>query len=185
MINEYLNAWIERKIEHAGCITFSTGRGELVERYSWAIPNNVAINELVSYGPLIEIGAGLGYWAKLVFEAGGNIIAFDIANYGGGMGPHPEKSRLWFPVQQGTFKTVIKFPERTLFLCWPPYSTPMAYKCLRWYEGKHFIYVGEDGGCTGDELFREYLNEHFKLKDIVTIPQWDGIHDAMFIYERK
>ena len=78
------------------------------------------------------------------------------------------------------------FPERTLFLCWPPYRGAMASKSLEFYAGKTVIYVGEGhGGCTGDDKFHRMLECGWEEVEEVEIPQWDGIHDRMWVYRRR
>ena len=49
----------------------------LVEKYSWAIPDNQALKILNNFSPLIEIGCGKGYWASLLQKLGTDIIAYD------------------------------------------------------------------------------------------------------------
>lgn len=52
-------------------------RAELVRRYAWAVPDAAAIAALAARSPLVEIGAGTGYWARLLAAAGADIIAYD------------------------------------------------------------------------------------------------------------
>lgn len=39
----------------------------LIEKYSWAIPDNNTLNIIKEFSPLIELGAGNGYWARYLF----------------------------------------------------------------------------------------------------------------------
>ena len=85
----------------------------------------------------------------------------------------------------GNHLNVLKHPERSLMLCWPPYSTNMAAMALRRYKGNVVIYIGEyAGGCTGDEDFHEMLDS-WKLKETVSLPQWPGIRDDLTVYYRS
>jgi hypothetical protein len=62
----------------------------------------------------------------------------------------------------------------------------MATESLRHYTGDLVIYVGEgDGGCTGDNEFHRILREQWREISVVHIPQWDGLHDVMFMYQRR
>jgi hypothetical protein len=155
-------------------------RRALVDKYSWAIPNEQAIDLLVRYSPIIEIGAGSGYWASLVAEAGGEIVAFDLKY---------DRWNRWhtyhYRVRYGGATKVPQYPNHTLFLCWPPYHTDMAYKTLNLYGGKYFIYVGEsEGGCTGSNKFFDLLNTDYILLETVEIPQHYGLRDELFLYQR-
>jgi hypothetical protein len=49
----------------------------LCRKYSWAIPDERALNILGKFAPLIEIGAGSGFWARLLRDRGFDILAFD------------------------------------------------------------------------------------------------------------
>ena len=53
----------------------------LCKKYSWAIPDERALQILESFAPLIEIGAGKGYWARLLRDRGVDILAFDKYKY--------------------------------------------------------------------------------------------------------
>ena len=165
--------------------SFAT-RQECAHTYSWAVPNDQAIQTLVDHSPVIEIGAGTGYWAAMVQAAGGDIIAFDnqpldkseINHY------HPGKQP-FFAVQEGDEETATLYPDRTLFLCWPPYDSSMAYRCLKAYRGSTVIFVGEGwGGCTANDDFFELLIKEFEVAKEIDIPQWFGMHDYMTVYKR-
>lgn len=164
-----------------------TKREEIVKRYSWAIPNEQAIMEIVNSGLVIEIGAGTGYWGHLVRSAGGTIDLYDIAPLKGNAFTDGTS---WMPVSIGG-PEILKsgyhhfHSELTLFLCWPPYGSSMASACLENYFGSKVIYVGEQGGCTGDEKFQEMLDSEWNLENIIEIPVWWGVHDAMYVYTRK
>jgi hypothetical protein len=55
-------------------------RHALVDRYGWAIPTDEAIAALVELSPLVEIGAGRGYWAHLLRQAGADTSSPTIAS---------------------------------------------------------------------------------------------------------
>ena len=62
----------------------------------------------------------------------------------------------------------------------------MASNCLKYFKGKYVIYIGEGyGGCTADDLFHSELKNKYNLINEIYIPQWDGIHDSLYIYEKK
>lgn len=156
-------------------------REDLVKKYAWAIPNEEAIRVLCKYSPIIEIGAGTGYWAHLIEQAGGDILAFDEDPY---TNQWCDGSK-YFPVQEGCEGTLMYHPDRTLLLCWPPYQHLMAQSCLEFYEGDHIIYVGESYGCTGSDEFENILVDTFIEVEQVDIPQYSGIHDYLRVFERR
>lgn len=153
-------------------------RHEMVQRYAWAIPNEEAIMTLKRYSPILEIGAGKGYWAMLMREVETAVQAFDLKS-------SEEVPGSWstvFEIYENTFKYT---KDWTLFLCWPPYEESMAYDAITRFDGEHVIYIGEGyGGYTADDKFHDYLYENFVQIHAVKLPQWDGIHDDMTIWER-
>lgn len=156
-------------------------REKCVTKYSFAIPNAKAIDTICKYSPIVEIGAGTGYWAKLIKQAGGVIKAYDSFEW------EDIKVGRYFPVLEGSYEkleTVSK--DHTLFLCWSPYAEPLAYNCVKSFKGKYLIDVGEGiGGCTGDDAYHKYVAENFEEVEEVEIPRWEGIHDRLTVYKRK
>jgi hypothetical protein len=155
-------------------------RKDLCVKYAWAIPCAEAIDAIADLNePIVEIGAGTGYWASLLAEQGVDVVAYDDFSW--------KHEPTFFNVQDGAPKSILQHPERSLFLCWPPYSTPMGDMCVRYWllgKGKYLVFVGEVGyGCTGDENMQERLDQLTLVKR-VCIPQWEGIHDQLCIYTR-
>lgn len=128
-------------------------RRKLVRRYSWAIPNDEALDAIAALGPVVEVGAGTGYWAKLLAERGVDVVAYDIHTPGSGKNTYGHHTS-WFDVKQGNVEVVREHPDRTLFLCWPPFDDPMAAEAAYWYQGEHIAYIGEwTSGCTASQEF--------------------------------
>lgn len=167
-------------------------RDRLAARYAWAIPNDAALDEMARNAPLLEIGAGTGYWASLLRARGVDILAYDI---------HPPTTNahrnawhrnergvgtVWTEVRRGGSPQAARYPDRTLVLCWPPYANPMAARCLRAYQGQTVVSIGEDkGGCTADDTFHAALASEWECVNTVDIPQWWGIHDYLATWRRK
>jgi len=164
-------------------------RSELIRNFSFAIPTEEAINELIKYNPLIEIGAGTGYWAYLINKYGGDIIAFDNNERDdewNNVSKEKYFKKNWFDVKYGNEKMILNFPNRTLFMCWIEYGSEIGLECLKLYKKNYFLYIGEDGGgCCATDSFFDYLKKHWKLKKTINIPQWSGIRDYFNIFKRK
>ena len=93
-------------------------RRELVARFAWAIPAPAALAAVAETGPLVEVGAGTGYWAALLRELGADVVATDPA---AGANPYHPDGRLWTDVELvDGVGAVRRHPGRTLLLCWPP-----------------------------------------------------------------
>ncbi|MCO4794804.1 MAG: hypothetical protein KC493_13885 [Bacteriovoracaceae bacterium] len=169
----------------------------LTRKYAWAIPDAVSIQLIKEFSPLIEIGAGIGYWANLVSESGGDILAFDneesyeTLRISGDLEKISQQTNVkldlshrWFEVKVGGVEQVKLNPDRTLFLCWPPFKDEMALQCVKNYTGKYFIFVGEDASASNNHSFDEYIQNHFKKIIDHPIPTYEGISDSLNVFER-
>ena len=172
--------------EYGGMANYSARR-KFVGKYAWAIPNEEALSVIAKFAPIVEIGAGSGYWAYLLRERGVDIIAYDVHP----LDSHAKENRWhtdhkpWTSVLQGAERSVKKHADRSLFLCWPPYSSDMASKALAAYKDNTVIYVGEGGGgCTADDAFHAELDSDWKQIEEVNIPHWEGVHDRLFVWRR-
>ena len=156
-------------------------RRELVSLYGFAIPCEKALQEMVKLTPLLEVGAGTGYWASLLKERGVDIIATD-----GYPGSYKFKKE-WHKIEKLDANAAIaKYPNRTLCVSWACSDNPWAFDALKTYKGNTFVCVGEGyGGCTADDSFFDELDSNWNHVKYVTIPFWYGLHDIMSIYKRK
>lgn len=176
-------------------------RQVFVRKYSWAIPNHDAIVSIRELNmPVLEVGCGSGYWSWELQQAGVDVVATDIDVGENHKWGHDEG---WLPIEHGHGAAMAKKYAKThaLLVCWPdfrPEGGKWAEHALKAYlknGGKCVIYVGEpDGGCTGTREFHDELYKNWRAIDDkedegwsrgVEIPQWDGIHDRMWIYKRK
>lgn len=170
-------------------------RRVLVRRYSFAVPSDEAIVAISGLKmSIMELGAGTGYWAWMLSQAGVEVMAFDVLPPG-----IPETQNGYgfdkafydvFPCDGPEFLKACKFcNEFALMLCWPDLNTSFAHDTLKVYQdrgGEAFIYIGEGpGGCTANDEFFELLAGDWSLDTEVDIPQWFGIHDYLEIYRLK
>lgn len=162
-------------------------RSTYIKKYGFAIPNDIAIKTIAAAEPILEVGAGSGYWTYELRKQGVDVIATDPAT---GRYRLNEAAFLWeagwCKVEKLTAIEAIKtYSSRTLLVVWPDMED-WPIKALKAYPGKHLFYVGErDGGCTGNDAFHTYLNRHFELIQEVNIPQFAGINDCLFYYQRN
>lgn len=164
-------------------------REECNRKYSFAIPTEKALARIVALSPIVEIGAGTGYWAKLLTDRGADVIAYDARPTDRAENFWHKRNPAFHPVLHGGSKRAKRHPDRALFLCWPPYDTPMAIDALVAYKlagGRRLVYIGEGGGgCTGNAAFHDELEENWNEVDAIALPQWFGIHDWLWVYERQ
>jgi hypothetical protein len=161
-------------------------RAWCVRRYSFAVPTDAALATLSRYAPLVELGAGTGYWTWLLRRRGVDCVAFDAAPPDVLPNPNAFRPLTWTPVAQGGVEALDAHTDRTLFLCWPSYRDPFAAHALAAYTGSTFIYIGEArGGHTADEDFFTALDHDWRATEHVALPNWPGTRDALTVYRRR
>jgi hypothetical protein len=156
-------------------------RRELAAIFSWAIPGKAALTAMARYGPLLECGAGTGYWAALLRDHGCDVLATDLAPSGTGHRPWTEVLAL------GAVAAVRAHPGRVLFLCWPPFDDDGAsYAALRAYRGRLLVHIGDGpGGATGTARFHRELALNWAPVEQAAIPAWPGLRDRLAVYRRN
>lgn len=165
-------------------------RDRLVSKYSWAIPTEEALREIAKLSPLVEMGAGTGYWAMLLKKMGADVIPYDrsppgsLKSLASACNPWHVGSKQHTKILHGTPKMLKVHSDRTLFLCWPPRGS-MALECLKHWSGDNLVYVGEFGEQMADLKFHERLGLEFSLQHTVALPNWPGVHDAVTIWRRS
>jgi hypothetical protein len=145
--------------------------------FAYAIPSPETLEWVVEFcagRPLVELGAGRGYWAAQLARLGLRVDAYDVE-------PPDRTENVSFPRngQQDVWHSVGDlgaFAERVsgrsdhvLFLCWPPgWGETMASRALAEFEesgGDRLIFIGEPkGGKTGDNAFFDELSARWKLE---------------------
>jgi len=168
-------------------------RASFCGTYSWAIPCREALVAIANLKqPLIELGAGLGLWAKLLQDNGVDMVAYDINPIACSANKYFTASQTYCHVDQGDETVLKQHPERTLFLCWPDENSDFAYNALRHCQGNYLVYIGEArNGCTADSKFFDLIENDFDLHQTVEIPCWKRpsflpqLSDKLWIYKRK
>jgi hypothetical protein len=165
-------------------------RRELAAVFSWAIPTEEALDVLARYAPLVEGGAGTGYWAALLQARGVEAVAYDLSPPGM-LAPnayHARGQKPWTRLHQGSSVTAVRrHRDRTLVLCWPPYEDDAAsYAPLRAHRGEVAIYIGEgDDGATGSVRFHRELDLNWTLVEQIDLLHWPRLRDRLMVYRRN
>jgi len=168
-------------------------RHDLVSEYSFTIPYYEVLKKVASYSPIVEIGAGSGYWARCLSEMRADVIAYDRLPPGG-KNPwewykgNPWFDDSWYPILEGDESAAAHHPDRSLLLAWPVPLNPMAYNALAGYKkagGSTLIYIGDPHpASSGDEHFYQLLYAHKEIERI-DLYGWPGINEKLLIYSLR
>ena len=120
-------------------------RQGLARRFSYVLPEAHLLEVVRRHSPLVELGAGTGYWTYLLRVMGADVIAYDNTPVSG---PRENRYHLdvspWTDVLQGDLPVLSHHGDRSLFVCWPPTYSAL-WEALTFYEGRCVIYVGDHG----------------------------------------
>jgi hypothetical protein len=123
-------------------------RQGLARRFSYVLPKPRLLEVVRRHSPLVELGAGTGYWTYLLRQMGVDVVAYDSAPLDGSRENryHPGVTP-WSEVIAGDLPVLSRHGDRSLFLCWPPTYSAL-WEVLRFYTGECVVYVGDYGGRT-------------------------------------
>ncbi len=117
----------------------------LAQQYAYVFPSDSTLAMLAGLGPLVEIGAGTGYWAHRLRSIGVDIVAFDQAPLEGERtNRYHSRTRPWTHVEEGDQTALSGYGDRALFTCWPPLFSSLG-DCLTHYCGDTVAYIGDGG----------------------------------------
>lgn len=172
----------------AQLLALDSRRRTLVSRFAWAIPDGAALDLLERHAPLVECGAGTGYWAALLRARDADVIACDLAPPGAGTANAHHRHAAWTAIERcDSAAAARRHRRRTLFLSWPSHGDDAAsFAVLRAYRGDTFVYVGEaEGGATGSVRFHRELALNWTPVEILDLPRWPGLRDRLAVYRRN
>ena len=163
-------------------------RRQHINQYGYAVITEDAINwlqETTGNRETLEVGAGTGYLAYELKKAGMTVFATEPKPRDDGGNPYFSKDGPeWTYMEMYTgLEAVQRYNQADLLWSWPP-TSDQAGAVLEEFTGKHFIHVG-DRLCTGDDRFREILEEKFEEVGHHYLPNFPQLADKITVYLRK
>ncbi|MGZ6020154.1 MAG: hypothetical protein ACXWKO_15910 [Phenylobacterium sp.] len=153
--------------------------------FGFSIPCLEAVQRLVDLSPLVEIGAGTGFWSTLLRSAGADILATDIIaegspGYGMTVGTHCQITAM------SARTAILTYPDRNVFCSWPSRDEEWCAEAAREIQpGRVFALIGRPrGGTTGSSSLFDLLEAQFTCRETVEIPQFPSQDDDLRIYRR-
>ena len=170
-------------------------RWEFIDKFGFAILSLGAVEAIRPYQPLLELGAGSGYWSYELKRFGIDVIATDpfdqetVSRSNTGMESKGDKvwEHRYTEIEQlAAVDAIRKYPSRNLLIVWPSLWSSWAAGALEVYTGNTVIYFGENqGDACADDRFFELLDERFADRTYVPMPHFWGCHDRWLLIARK
>ena len=194
--NEHVPLFVPKKLHREFVMNY---QAPLQHTYACAIPNEQAIDALEHLRlPIVEIGAGAGYWGALLRIRGVDCVLYDRSPPTS-EGNNPYFNRQFTEVLPGDHGKAALHPGHALLLVWP-YSdseaeTPWArdrdpwdVQALRSFQGSTVAHVGDMNQhahtVTTSKAFKHLLTASFREVARVDLPSWPHSHDALTIWKR-
>ena len=193
--NYWHSNWMERSFDIDGFAGEIEIRGGHIQRFGFSILTDDVIDGLKEIvptpTPILEIGAGTGYWSYELAQAGYDTVATDrstgVYYVGSENNPTHEWHNQWGEVHEMSALEAIKAhgEGRALMTIWPDFGSWAGY-ALEAYAGDTLIFGGEGaGGCTGGVKLFDQIEAHWEKIGLVRLPQFVGINDWLTIYRRR
>jgi hypothetical protein len=172
-----------------------TMRESYIRQYGFYIVSEDFIQNTVenfSKNKILEVGAGTGFLSACLQNAGVDIIPTEAHLTNNHYGFKKTYTEI---IEEDSVNYLKNNKNRfdTVLMSWPNYDSTFAYKVVKnMVAGQTLIYIGEGyGGCTADDKFFDYMEEHAEILHNETNKfnqgsfSWVGIHDRVQIFKIK
>ena len=179
-------------------------RRKLTDSVCWFLPSvkniNLILDQIEDKSKVIDIGCGSGILGKYILANKKDVIyngvrkqdeydVDDIFFVDENLVTNLDKNK--------KIKDFLKVrKDDTWIMSWPPYKNDMAYQVLKaFYKNpnvKKLIYIGEIGGCNGDEDFYDELSDliydgkdGYIVEEHAEFDTYAGLHDYLVVVRKK
>lgn len=154
---------------------------QAIPEFGFSIPCAEVLDALAEHQPILEIGAGTGYWTALMRHRGIDVIGTD-----------PDEQGWWKQVGQydptqvklEARQALRQWSDRTVFCSWPSYKEIWFHQALKtMYVGRRLILIEEDV-CADDNTWK-YRDRNFELLAPIRVPAWPGMNDRCGVWRKE
>ena len=169
-------------------IALTEERQHFIEEFGFSLPTAEALALLVAGGPLLEVGAGSGYWSRLVAQQGGDVVASDPRlerMYGFEHARHLEDAPVRVPWLDIEAKTAVRrFPKRNVFSSWPSLNKTWLRQAMRAMRPGRTLFVVREESAAEDSTWAE-LHLNFRCAASLELLSWHHCHDRFEAWKKR
>jgi len=159
-------------------------RSGYIRRFGFSIVCEEAVAALLGLSPLVEVGAGAGYWSAVLAAAGADVVATDANLQPIG---YSFTAGAAFPTSElPALEAVARHPDRDVFCSWPSRGEGWLTPALEaMAPGRRAALILEPrGGKTGDDSLYQLLDDRFTRTADIELPRFPENQDRLAIYMR-
>ena len=173
LVQDLYNTYFEPGYPPIECIR----KNLVARRWCCAVPSPDILKEISAHSPIIEIGAGNGYWADQLKRLGTDISAYDNGS---------DYQAKFFDVAEVSKDILIASTNRTLLLVWPSDGLNWAYDLVDQYKWEKIIYIGEwrDGHMATSPFF-DTLESDYTVSKVLPMCRYPDWNDSCYFLIRK
>lgn len=156
----------------------------VVARFTFAPPSEQLLDEVARHAPILDVGAGNGYWSWRLQERGVDVVAVE---------PRPDAHRPVIETLRTTGQEIAPHhPDRALLMVWPTGprgDSSWAGQTVAAYTGSTVLYLGDPAfSYTADQTLPLALTlGGFRETNRIVVDSWPGQFraDHLITYERN
>ena len=162
-------------------------RTAFIKQFSFAVPCREVLDALQSLEPILEVGAGTGFWTHLMNQRGIDAWSTDVPQ----MHNEHEQAIGAFGLNEemDAERAVRTYPSMNVFISWPVYWSDWPERAISAMESDQYLACIDDGrrGQTGSERFYDILDRDFEKLNVLTFgqPSWPRQYDAFHVWRKK
>jgi hypothetical protein len=177
----------------------------VTRQYPDYVPTDSAIDVLLNLSPLVEVGAGDGYWSYVIEQNGGSVRATDLNPTRGSPSLDPlgetfpveyhrgpslpdadDGFTRWCPVHGGDGSEVVAESDRPVLLVHPEPGTRWPERVLDSLDDQPLVFVGEwFPGYDASPMFFHRLHTEFDLVETFPVYDWASMHARGYVFEQS
>lgn len=158
--------------------TVSADYLSVVSQKSFARLTDEALDVLCALGPIVDVGAGNGWWDRELAQRGVDVTAVE---------PNRCRNEV-FPRIRADHWEVVNHPDRALLMIWPTKDATWPAQCVALYQGPTVAYIGDPAyRVTANPMLRQALKDGgFTLERRVRVGSWPhmGFTDMLMVWQR-
>jgi hypothetical protein len=157
--------------------------------YSICSPGDITwLKRVLAGRPVLELGAGGGYWAWQMRQNGITVRAYDPAPVDILPNRNHYARCAWSEVRLGDAAAAARFPDHVLFMSWPnPEGNggEWAARALDAYRGDTLVYAGYREACTTQEFYKMLDEDWYCAGEAPDHVSWWLFDDDLTLYRRR